>query len=163
MSRRTVTVAAGPASQGGFCTIVADTEGGPFTRFIVGSLAYVQETGVLDDVPGVQSGGFGDVEPGNVNDGPTTVPASEVRVSRIRLNGATTGFPNPSGSVQGFSVSPNPNLTTRESIFKVNRGETVIEYVNTLFQPTTLKICKVAASPSVIGQNFTFNIEVDSG
>jgi hypothetical protein len=47
-------------------------------------------------------------------------------------------------------------------VFTVGRGETVVEYTNVLFAPTLLKLCKVAASPSLVGQNFTFNIQVDS-
>ncbi|CAN5408760.1 hypothetical protein BH20ACI2_BH20ACI2_14390 [soil metagenome] len=177
---RTVTVSAGPASQGGFCSIVTDdpdgegplTQGGPATRFIVGTLALVRETGVVDDVAGVQQGGFGDAEVGNVNDGPTTVPASEVRVSRISVNGVVGTNVTGSQTVQGFNLgtasSPNPDLfgtnvaNRRGVIFRVGRGETVVTFVNRLFRPTRLKLCKVAASPSLVGTNFTFGITIDN-
>jgi hypothetical protein len=178
---RNLTVAAGPADQGGFCSIVTDPvgnlpQGGPATRFIVGTQAFVQEIDVLDDVPGVQAGAFGDK---NASGPQATTPPSEVRVSRIRVNGVGGTFAN--GTVQGIDLgtqaaagagNTNPNLWSNQStnailyrrsvIFTVNRGETVVEYVNRLFRPTRLKLCKVAASPTLVGRNFTFGIVIDN-
>jgi hypothetical protein len=176
---RTVTVSAGPADQGGFCTIVTDPvgaspSGGPATRFIVGTQAFVQEVDVLDDVPGVQAGGFGDK---NASGPQATTPPSEVRVSRIRVNGVGGTFAN--GTVQGITLgtvggagNTNPNLWSDQSanailyrrsvIFRINRGETVVDYVNRLFRPTRLKLCKVAAGPLLVGMNFTFGITIDN-
>jgi hypothetical protein len=176
---RFVTVAAGPADQGGFCNIVTDDpdgtgpliEGGASTRFIVGTLALVREVAVLDDVPGVENGGFGDLEPGNVNDGPNTTPNTEVRVSRISVNGVngtnTTGSVTVQGTTLGAAspANPNPDLfgngpADRQVIFRVGRGETVTTFVNRLFSPTNLKICKVAGTGVAVGTPFTFNITI---
>ena len=175
---RYVTINAGPPEQGGNCAIV--TEPGPTqifnlkeseaglamapgdnTLFVVGTLAYVREVAVLDDVPLVEHNGFGDVDV-HTNDGVDTTPDSEVRVSRIRLNGSLTGFPAGPQTVQGFTVDPNPNLLTREAIFRVNRGETVVEYTNYLFRPTVLKICKIAGPNITVGTLFTFGVTIDN-
>jgi hypothetical protein len=194
---RYVVVAAGPASQGGFCSIVTDDpdtangpliEGGAPTRFIVGTLALVRETAVLDDVAGVEHNAFGDVVAGTLpvpgfgtvtttgthtpnNDGPNTTPDSEVRVSRIDVNGTVGTNVTGSQTVQGFilgasAASPNPDLfgtnTTnrRGVIFRVGRGETVVTFVNRLFVPTNLKICKVAGTGVAVNTPFTFNITI---
>ena len=137
---RRVIVNAGPAEQGGFCSIVTEPASvreevglalapGDNTLFIVGTLAYVREVAVLDDVPRVQEAGFGDTDIGsNVDDGSTTDPASQVRVSRITVNGLTSTIPAGPQTVQGNVVDPNPNLANREVIFRVNRGETVVSY-----------------------------------
>jgi hypothetical protein len=177
---RTVTVAAGPASQGGFCSIVTDdpdgtgplTEGGAPTRFIVGTLARVYEAAVLDDVPGTQHLGFGDVNI-HTNDVPATVPATEVRVSRISVNGVNGTNTTGSVTVQGVTLgaaspaNPNPDLfgngpLDRQVIFRVGRGETVVTFVNRLFRPTNLKICKVAGTGVAVGTPFTFNFSIDT-
>ena len=44
------------------------------TLFIVGTLAYVREIAVVQDVPGVEHGGFGDLDAPDGNDGPATDP-----------------------------------------------------------------------------------------
>ena len=172
---RLVTVNAGPPEQGGNCAIVSEdpdgpngplTTGGANTLFVVGTQAYVVEIDVLDDVPGVESGGFGDLPgevPANAGDGPDTSPNSQVIVSRIRVNGSTA-IPSPASIVHfnaTGTLDPNPNLAGRQVIFRVNRGETVVEYTNILFRPTQLKVCKVAGTGIAVGTPFTFTITVD--
>jgi hypothetical protein len=182
---RFVRVAAGPASQGGFCQIVTEdpdgdgplTAGGAPTQFIVGTLARVQETQALDDVPGVENCAFGDFPVGlgcapgpDSNDGADTTPDSEVRVSRISVNGTVGTNTTGSVTVQGVTLgaaggNPNPDLfgngaPDRQVIFRVGRGETVVTFVNRLFVPTSLKLCKVAGVGVPVGTPFTFNITV---
>jgi hypothetical protein len=198
---RYTVVSAGPASQGGFCSIVTDDpdgptgaiEGGAPTRFIVGTLALAREIAVLDDVAGVEHGAFGDplvnpeVVPGfgsvpvtlnHTNDGAGTTPDSEVRVSRIRVNGVNGTNVTGSQTVQGVTLgntaagNTNPNLwsdqsataiTNRRSvIFRVGRGETVVDFVNRLFRPTQLKVCKVAGTGVPVGTPFTFSFSIDT-
>jgi hypothetical protein len=176
---RYVTVAAGPADQGGYCNIVTDPindlrEGGPATRFIVGTLALVTEIAVLDDVPGAENGAFGDINPPGDVDGPNTTPDTEVRVSRISVNGTVGTNVTGSQTVQGVTLSgtgnvadPNPDLFgggtgDRRVIFRVGRGETVVTFVNRVFSPTNLKICKVAGTGVAVGTPFTFNITIDT-
>jgi hypothetical protein len=107
-------------------------------------------------------------------------------VSRISVNSSTaaSNFPSPS-TVQGVTLgngtatatlgNTNPNLWSdqstdainnrRQVIFRVNRGETVVTYVNRLFRPTNLKICKVAGTGVPVGTvfNFTFSIDTEGG
>ncbi len=151
---RTVTVVAGPAlvvggaaEQGGFCNFVRDPNG-DLTRFIVGLSVIVTETGVLDDVPGIPAGNFGDT---NGAGPPDTTPSTEVRVSRIRYNQSAVP-----------SALFNPSPSARLAIYTQRRGTAEIEFVNYVFAPTTLKVCKVAGPGVNIGDPFTFSISIDT-
>jgi hypothetical protein len=113
----------------------------------------------------------------HTNDGPDTTPNSEVRVSRISVNGTVGTNVSGNVAVQGTTLGnspndPNPDLfngsagfisfSDRRVIFRVGRGETVVTFVNRLFRPTNLKICKVAGTGVAVGTPFTFNFSIET-
>ncbi|HSK73774.1 MAG TPA: VCBS repeat-containing protein, partial [Pyrinomonadaceae bacterium] len=149
---RTVIVYAGPAAQGGFCDFVRNANGTQ-TLFVVGSNVYVDEIGAIDPVPGV--------------------PPGEIRVSRIRLNQSLTGFVTAPATVPATSigvvpaaparsVNPNPNLLTGEAVFQVRAETREVEYTNFVFNPTLLKICKIAGPGIAQGTEFTFQVAIQN-
>ena len=96
------------------------------------------------------------LDPVNVSNG------GEIRVSRIRLNQSLTGFPAGPQTVQGIVVDPNPNLVTRRAVFIARRGTTEAEYVNFVFRPTLLKVCKIAGAGVAEGTVFNFTVAIGS-
>jgi hypothetical protein len=128
-----VTVLAG-ASGGGFCQVVPGT-------FVVGTPVVITETG------------------------PLTVNGTETRVTRIRTNATTT---TPTGTTAGgqttiFPANTLTNAQTRTVSVVVLGGTTEVEFTNTSFQATQLKICKVAGDAATLNQNFTFTTTSNTG
>ncbi len=90
---------------------------------------------------------------------PAVIP-DPIRVSRII---SSCGFVPAPATVQGIIVSPNPNLTTRQVVFTQRRGTCEVEYTNFVFEPTVLKLCKVAGPGIAVGTPFTFHIAIADG
>ncbi|HSK74121.1 MAG TPA: VCBS repeat-containing protein, partial [Pyrinomonadaceae bacterium] len=142
---RFVDVAAGPAAEGGNCEFVRD-ENEAVTRFANNSNVFIQEIGAIDPIPNLGSG--------------------EIRVSRITLNGQLTGFPDP-GVVTlpnggQISLSPNPNLNTRQAVITARSNFQEIEFTNFVFRPTLLRICKIAGKGVLQGTPFTFDVTIQN-
>ena len=148
---RNVTVLAGPAAQGGNCDIARDEDGTP-TRFRIGTPVLVRELG------------------------PLTIGGDDIVVSRVRTfrqdaaNGTyiNAGF-LPAGSYYGNPVSPNPKIglpknngDNGRAATNARREETVFEFTNIRFRPTTLKICKIAGNGVAQGTEFGFQAVQDT-
>jgi hypothetical protein len=88
------------------------------------------------------------------------VPAGQIRVGRIRTSGQFT-----STAVAGFS--PNPDMTPgpgrlgRAAVF-ARRDVVEVEFTNFIFNPTALKICKIAGAGVAAGTSFTFDVALVS-
>jgi len=180
---RFVEVLAGPAAQGGNCTIVRDASG-LASQFQIGQPVVVRELGA--------------VTPPAFNPNPLTEPATleqlpdangvlrDIRVSRIRAfisgqNGlvATAPFLAP-GTYQAVNVNPNPDLTPNTALATSNdagsvgsidlgrtaiaarRSEVSIEFTDILFNATEIKICKIAGNGIVQGTSFNFTVVADT-
>ncbi|HSK71468.1 MAG TPA: ice-binding family protein, partial [Pyrinomonadaceae bacterium] len=152
---RIVDVEAGPAAQGGFCDFVREADGTQ-TVFVVGTNVLVRELGALEPIPGV--------------------PPGEVRISRIRVNQSMTGvFVAAPVTVGGITTNPNPDLTANADIagtttineadlgrvvFQARAETREAEFTNFVFNPTLLKICKIAGPGITQGTPFTFTVEI---
>ena len=153
---RQVTVLAGPAAQGGNCNIVTEANGAA-TRYRIGNALVARELA------------------------PTAIAGitGEVRISRIRgMRQTGTGTLEaapflPAGTYQGVLVSPNPDITPNAAVTGVSadlgraaitarREEITFEFTNIIFNPTVLKICKIAGNGIAVGAGpFTFTITQD--
>lgn len=145
-----VTVPAGPAP-GGFCVFApAAGDGsttstpGPNRIFQTGSSFTVSELGTTTD----------ETNPINI-DGVT----GTVQVTSINNVGGVTFIPsfiNVSDTSQDISQLPPRSL---RSIFIAGTNE--VEFVNNLFNPGLLKICKVAGAGVAVGEVFTFDVTTE--
>jgi hypothetical protein len=124
----TVDVMAGPASQGGFCTILEPE------RFIVGLPVRI------DELLPVVGGPTPNLAPINGEPG-------QILVSRIGVS-----------SVLNASVS----YSQRAVELSVRREFTEVQFVNFVFRPTLLKICKEAGPGVAEGTLFTFSVVIDN-
>ncbi|MFN2393819.1 MAG: FG-GAP repeat domain-containing protein, partial [Pyrinomonadaceae bacterium] len=150
---RTFDVRAGDPAAGGLCQFVPGFGAGSgfaeFQTFVNGTPVFVFEEGLA---PG-QSAAF--------------IPAGgAIRVGRIR---SSSGFIQPSP----FAPSPNPDLTPGVTPLPVTaslgraavpaRAAVVeVEFTNFIFQPTQLKVCKIAGTGVAVGTPFTFDVALVS-
>jgi hypothetical protein len=166
-----VDVTAGPAETGGNCVIVPGLGAGvgraEFQTFVNGTPVLVVENGI---------------SPNNT----VPVPPGAIRVSRVRVvspAAGTTLLPGGTGAGQaGFT--PNPDLTPAPAgfdgrlpantvpateprlarvAFNQRPGEVLTEFVNFVFNPTILKICKNAATAAQAGQSVNFTTTQTAG
>jgi len=160
---RFITVPAGPAAQGGFCDFVRETDG-TFTRFAVGTRIAVVETGFTGAIPGV---GPGQVRTANIrsSSGFTPVPTSVagdvtpcVPTGTVTLTAADGGNPD-----LEFGAGPcdlASNFRGSATIVPSRASTVEVEFTNFVFNPTLLKICKIAGNGVAQGTPFTFNVAV---
>jgi hypothetical protein len=145
---RAVSVTAGPESSGGFCQIVPGT-------FVVDSLATVTE---LDAAAG---SGVGTIRVSRIRS------TSGIVAPVVRAGGTPQGepfFPPQSGSTgTGANTVTAGTISARRVTVPVRREVAEVEFVNFNFQPTTLKICKVAGAgiPSDLSSSFVFDVVSD--
>ena len=168
LQNRRVRVLAGPDSiNGGFCEFVRNDDG-TLTQFVVGTNVYVREYDYIE--------GTGQTALNLTNGG-------SIRVGRIRMEqgagsfafpvdvaaaaaGAFPAYDPPSMATPGFRLGPIDNqaapLTTpvADATFLARRGTREIEYVNFVFRPTALKVCKIAGAGVAVGTPYTFNIAI---
>jgi hypothetical protein len=71
----------------------------------------------------------------------------------------TPFFPLQGGSNTGQSTVTGTDPQRPNVVVPIRRGLTEVEFVNVVFSPVPLKICKVAATAAVAGQVFTFRID----
>jgi len=187
-SVRFVEVLAGPANQGGNCTIVRDANN-IATRFQIGTAVVVRELGAL--APGVAFDPNPEIEPPTVEqlldaDG----VLRDIRISRIRTfrlgpNGAVTpgdfaAASSTTGTTYGVNIRPNPDITPNTALATsddrassvgsidlgranvlARREEISFEFTDILFNPTELKICKIAGNGIDLGREFTFTVTLN--
>ncbi len=179
VQNRRVRVVAGPAPIG-FCEFVRDaplTVGleGALTQFVVGTPVYVREYDYIE--------GTGQTPISLANGG-------SIRVGRIRMelgagafaaagsNVAVETSGAPPSAFAGYdppSVTPNPRLGPidnalvpssaggfGDAVFIQRQGTREIEYVNFVFRPTALKICKIAGAGVIEGTSYTFSVVIDT-
>lgn len=169
---RNVTVPAGlpiasatfPPS-GGFCQILP-------TTYVVDTLATITElidtqvqvvgTNLLADdrvtritsSTGIQALNLA-IGAGNVNPvfNPTATLLVQPNVPFFPLQG---GLNTNSSTISGTNPA-RPSVTV-----PIRRGVTEVEFVDAAFLPEVLKICKIAATPSLVGTPFTFTVTADT-
>jgi hypothetical protein len=145
---RAVSVSAGPESSRGFCQVVPGT-------FVVDSLATVTE---LDASSG---SGVGTIRVSRIRS------TSGIVAPVVRAGGTPQGepfFPPQSGSIgTGANTVTAGTISARRVTVPVRREVAEVEFVNFNFQPTTLKICKVAGAgiPSDLSSSFVFDVVSD--
>ncbi len=175
IQNRRVRVLAGPNNlNGGFCEFVRNDDGS-LTRFVVGTNVYVREYDYIE--------GTGQT--------PIVLPADgSIRVGRIRMEQGAGAFAAagtnvgpeaagvPPSAFAGYdppAVTPNPRLGPidnnvvpssaggfGDAVFMARRGTREIEYVNFVFRPTALKICKIAGAGVIEGTPYTFSVVIDN-
>ncbi|MDQ3132575.1 MAG: ice-binding family protein, partial [Acidobacteriota bacterium] len=164
---RFITVPAGPAAQGGFCDFVRETDG-TFSRFVVGTPIAVVETDFLTPIPGV---GPGQVRTANIRSSTgfttttatvTAPPATDcVPGGTVTLASGTGGNPDLEFVVPGQTAACNDASFIASAAIVPSRASTVeVEFTNFVFNPTLLKICKIAGNGVAQGTPFTFNVAV---
>jgi hypothetical protein len=181
---RYVEVLAGPAAQGGNCTIVRDASG-LASQFQIGTPVVVRELGAVTPPAFVPN--------------PLTEPATleqlpdangvlrDIRVSRVRAfiasqSGLISTAPFLPANVvyQGVHINPNPDITPNTTLAASNdagsvgsidlgrtaiaarRSEVTLEFTDILFNPTEIKICKIAGNGIVQGTPFNFTVTADT-
>lgn len=152
-----VTVPAGPAPNG-FCVFVptaANTTGNAAGQrtFTTGSRITVTETGVVGDpTTGATNNNF-------LNIGGVT---GNVQVSRIRFLNDPTGATTSASTTAVLATAPDRttiiNNNARSISFIALPGVNEVEFVNFIFNPGLLKICKVAGAGVAVGEVFTFTV-----
>jgi len=177
---RNLTVQAGPAAQGGFCDFVRNLDGS-LTRFVVGTNIAVNETGFTTPIPGVgpgqvrtanirSSSGFSATGTGCLNVGtpgmppagtasnlaPFAVPGGIVSLGMTaQCNILSVGNPD-----LEFPPSSASNFLGSAAIVPARASTVEVEFTNFVFNPTLLKICKIAGNGVAQGTPFTFNVAV---
>ena len=145
---RAVSVSAGPESSRGFCQVVPGT-------FVVDSSATVTE---LDAAAG---SGVGTIRVSRIRS------TSGITAPVVRAGGTPQGepfFPPQSGTTgTGANLVTAGTISARRVTVPVRREVVEVEFVNFNFQPTTLKICKVAGNgvPSDLSSSFVFDVVSD--
>ncbi len=138
----TVDVLAGSPASGGTCQFVPGVGGSGNTAglqtFAIGTPVTVQEIGV---------------SPLNT----TTLPSGQVRVAGINISQSAAPF----GSFSAGSL--NPGIVGGVAglgfgTFQARRDVVVVQFVNFIFNPTQLKVCKVAGAGVAVGTPFTFDV-----
>ena len=66
-----------------------------------------------------------------------------------------------SGVIGCVSLDFENAFTGRAAVF-ARAGVVVVEFTNFRFNPTVLKVCKIAGSPALLGQTFNFNVALVS-
>lgn len=162
---RTVTVLAGPASDGGFCSFVRELDETTLTTFITDTPAAIVETGFAGSIPGV---GPGKVRTANIRstNGFTSVPSSVVGNSglstpmvpggTVQLNTATGGNPD-----LEYGSANSATFTGSAAVVTV-RTESVVEFTGFVYNPSYLKICKIAGAGVPVGTTFRFSVTVNT-
>ena len=144
---KTFDVRAGDPAQGGSCEIVPG--------FGAIAPAYNQTQTFVNGTPVsvVENG----LSPNN------TVPQNPGQLRTSRISQFGSAFTNT--TIAGFS--PNPDLVpdagyvARAAVF-ARSAVVEITFANFRFNPTVLKVCKIAGSPSLLGVNFNFTVALVS-
>ncbi|MCU1287871.1 MAG: conserved repeat domain, partial [Acidobacteria bacterium] len=167
---RDVTVLAGPAAQGGFCEFVETAPGsGVNQTFVVGTNIAVVETDFFGTIPGV---GPGQVRTANIRSStgftavPATVTASPSTVcvpnGSVALTAANGGNPDLEYVVAGQTNCNGASFISSAAIVPSRAATVEVEFTNFVFNPTLLKICKIAGNGTAVGTPFTFNVAISN-
>jgi hypothetical protein len=182
---RFVEVLAGPAAQGGNCTIVRDADGTASKFANSNDAVLVRELGALD--PAVAFDPNPEIAPPTVKQlADADGVLRDIRISRIRAfvaapNGQISPgvFAGGNFTIGGPAIdfSPAPDLTPNSALtpaddrpssvgavdlgraaVRVRQNEVAVEFTDILFNPTQIKICKIAGMGIAQGTPFTFTV-----
>ncbi len=144
---KTIDVRAGDPTQGGSCEFV--------TGFGAIAPAYNQTQTFVNGTPVsvVENG----LSPNN------TVPQNTGQLRASRISQFGSAFTNT--TIAGFS--PNPDLVpgadyVARTVVFARASVVEVGFANFRFNPSVLKICKIAGSPSLLGVNFNFTVALVS-